>query len=92
MLMPSGSIGLTYISRQGWMTGRGRLALVSKHLETAGFVRNRTSLDGPKSLAHCRLCFWCGPRPEEMQATLPGTRKALGLVLVRRIGLFQAQN
>ena len=30
--------------------GRGCLALVSKPFETAGLVRNRTSLDGLKSL------------------------------------------
>ena len=45
-------------------TGRRRLALVSKQLETDGFVRNRTSLDGLKLLR----AF--GPRPEKCRQCL----------------------
>ena len=64
------------------------MALVSKRLEAACFVRNWTLLDGLKLRAVVYVSDTA--RPQEAQAILAGTREASGLVLVLCTALFQA--
>ena len=66
-------------------TGRRRLALVSKQLETDGFVRNRTSLDGLKLLRAVVYVSDAGPDQKRGNACWNSRDIRLGSCSLNRI-------